>query len=69
MVKEDFLEFIGMVIELFLNVMFCVKFDNDYEIFVYMVGKMCKYCIWVLAGDCVNVEMMFYDLIKGCIIF
>lgn len=69
MVKEELLEFFGEVMELFLNVIFCVKFENDYEIIVYIVGKMCKNCICVLVGDKVLVEMMFYDLIKGCIIY
>lgn len=69
MVKEEVLEFLGVVIELLLNVMFCVKLENDYEIIVYMVGCMCKNCICVLVGDKVFVEMIFYDLMKGWIIY
>lgn len=67
MVKEELFEFFGVVKEFLLNVMFWVELENGYEIIVYMVGKMCKNCICVFVGDKVQVEMIFYDLIKGWI--
>lgn len=67
--KEEFIEFEGVVIEMFFNIMFCVCLENGYEVIVYIFGKMCKYYICILIGDSVKVEMIFYDLFKGCIIY
>lgn len=69
MVKEDLIEFSGMVTELLPNAMFRVKLDNDHEILAHTSGKMRKNRIRVLAGDKVTVEMTPYDLTKGRIIF
>lgn len=49
--------------------MFCVEFENGYVVIVYIFGKMCKNYICILIGDKVIVEMIFYDLFKGCIVF
>lgn len=59
----------GVVIELFFNVMFWVCLDNGCEVLIYILGKIrCNY-IRILLGDWVKVELIFYDLIKGCIIY
>ena len=69
MVKEESLEFTGVVLELLPNAMFKVKLENDHEILAHSSGKMRKNRIRVLAGDKVTVEMTPYDLTKGRIIF
>lgn len=69
MVKEELIQFEGLVIEIFFDVCYCVQFDVGYEIVVYIVGKMKKNCIKILVGDCVMVEMFFYDFEKGWLIF
>ena len=69
MVKEDVLEFNGVVTELLPNAMFRVKLENDHEILAHTAGKMRKHRIRVLAGDKVTVEMTPYDLTKGRITF
>ena len=69
MVKEDLLEFEGVVSEILPNAMFRVKLDNGHEVLTHTSGKMRKNRIRVLAGDKVNVEMTPYDLSKGRITF
>jgi translation initiation factor IF-1 len=69
MMKEELLEYSGVVTELLPNAMFRVKLDNDHEILAHTAGKMRKHRIRVLAGDRVNVEMTPYDLSKGRITF
>ena len=69
MVKEDVLEYEGVVLEILPNAMFKVKLDNDHEILAHTAGRMRKHRIRILAGDKVTVEMSTYDLTKGRIIF
>ena len=69
MVKEESLEFTGIVQELLPNAMFKVKLENDHEGLAHSSGKMRKNRIRVLAGDKVTVEMTPYDLTKGRITF
>ena len=69
MVKEDLIEFQGVVKELLPNAMFKVQLENNHEILAHSSGKMRKNRIRVLAGDKVTVEMTPYDLTKGRIIF
>ena len=69
MVKEESLEFTGVVLELLPNAMFRVTLENDHQILAHTSGKMRKNRIRVLAGDKVNVEMTPYDLTKGRITF
>ena len=69
MVKEELMEFNGIVKELLPNAMFRVLLDNDHEIIAHTAGKMRKFRIRVLAGDRVTVEMTPYDLTKGRITF
>lgn len=58
-----------MILEILLNIMFCVELENGYIVIVYILGKMCKNYICILIGDKVIVEMILYDLSKVCIIF
>ena len=69
MVKEESLEFTGVVLELLPNAMFKVKLENDHEVLAHTSGKLRKNRIRVLAGDEVTVEMTPYDLTKGRITF
>ena len=65
MVKQETLEFNGVVTELLPNAMFRVRLENNHEILAHTAGKLRKNRIRVLAGDKVKVEMTPYDLTKG----
>ena len=69
MVKEESLEFTGVVLELLPNAMFKVKLENDHEVLAHTSGKIRKNRIRVLVGDKVDVEMTPYDLTKGRIVY
>ena len=69
MVKEEALEFTGVVLELLPNAMFKVKLENDHEVLAHTSGKLRKNRIRVLVGDKVDVQMTPYDLTKGRITF
>ena len=69
MVKEDVLEFEGVVDEILPNAMFKVTLENNHEILAHTAGRMRKHRIRVLAGDKVTVEMTPYDLTKGRITY
>ena len=69
MVKEDVLEFEGVVDEILQNAMFRVTLENNHEILAHTAGRMRKHRIRVLAGDKVTVEMTPYDLTKGRITY
>ena len=69
MVKEESLEFTGVVLELLPNAMFKVKLENDHEVLAHTSGKLRKTRIRVLVGDKVDVEMTPYDLTKGRIVY
>jgi len=69
MVKEETLEFTGIVLELLPNAMFKVKLDNNHEVLAHTSGKLRKNRIRVLVGDKVDVVMTPYDLTKGRIVY
>ena len=69
MVKEESLEFTGVVLELLPNAMFKVKLENDHEVLAHTSGKLRKNRIRVLVDDKVDVEMTPYDLTKGRIVY
>jgi translation initiation factor IF-1 len=69
MVKEESMEFTGVVLELLPNAMFKVKLENDHEVLAYTSGKLRKNRIRVLMGDKVDVVMTPYDLTKGRIVY
>ena len=69
MVKEESMEFTGVVLELLPNAMFKVKLDNNHEVLAHTSGKLRKNRIRVLVGDKVDVEMTQYDLTKGRIVY
>ena len=69
MVKEESMEFTGVVLELLPNAMFKVKLENDHEVLAHTSGKLRKNRIRVLVGGKVDVEMTQYDLTKGRIVY
>ncbi len=69
MVKEELLEFPGVVTELLPNATFRVKLDNEHEIIAQTAGRMRRKRVAVLAGDRVLVEMKSYDIGKGRITY
>ena len=67
--KEELIEFDGIVNELLPNATFRVTLDNGHNVLAHTSGKMRKNRIRVLVGDRVKVEMTPYDLTKGRISF
>jgi translation initiation factor IF-1 len=68
-VKEEFIEFEGVISEVLPDGNYRVKLDNGHEALAYMSGRMKKNRIRVLAGDRVRLEMTPYDLSRGRINF
>jgi translation initiation factor IF-1 len=67
--KQETLEFEGIVNDVLPSAMFRVGLDNGHELLATVAGKMRKYRIRILAGDKVTVEVSPYDLARGRIIF
>ena len=67
--KQETLEFEGVVNDVLPSAMFRVGLDNGHELLATVAGKMRKYRIRILAGDKVTVEVSPYDLGRGRIIF
>lgn len=63
--KEELIEFDGVVDEVLPNTIFRVTLDNGRNVTAYASGKMRKHRIRILAGDRVTVEISPYDLTKG----
>ena len=67
--KEDGIQLDGIVEEAFPNAMFKIKLvDNDAEVLASICGKIRKFCIRILPGDRVLVELSPYDLKRGRIL-
>jgi len=49
--------------------MFRVELGSGHVVTAHVSGKMRKYCIRILTGDKVKVEMTPYDLSKGRIVY
>ena len=67
--KQETLEFEGVVNDVLPSAMFRVGLDNGHELLATVADKMRKYRIRILAGDKVTVEVSPYDLARGRIIF
>ena len=67
--KQETLEFEGVVNDVLPSAMVRVGLDNGHELLATVAGKMRKYRIRILAGDKVTVEVSPYDLGRGRIIF
>jgi translation initiation factor IF-1 len=68
-VKDDKLEFDGVVQEALPNAMFRVKCDNGLAVLATISGRMRKNWIRILPGDHVKVEVSPYDPSRGRIIY
>jgi len=68
-VKEELLEFEGLVTELLPDARYRVLLDNGHVLVAYTAGRMKKNRIKTLAGDRVTVEVSPYDLERGRLIF
>ena len=67
--KEEGIQLEGIVEEAFPNAMFKIKLvDNDAEVLASICGKIRKFCIRILPGDRVLVELSPYDLKRGRIL-
>ena len=51
MVKEESLEFTGVVLELLPNAMFKVKLENDHEVLAHTSGKLRKNSCLLYTSD------------------
>lgn len=67
--KEDAIEFEGVVSDVLPSAMFRVDLENGHSLLATMAGKMRKFRIRILAGDRVTVEVSPYDLSRGRITF
>ena len=67
--KEDAIEFEGVVSDVLPSAMFRVDLENGHSLLATMAGKMRKFRIRILAGDKVTVEVSPYDLRRGRITF
>ena len=69
MVKEQTLEYDGIVTELLKNAMFKIRLDNGHEVTAVTAGKLRKNRIRILQNDRVKVSVTPYDLTKGRVTF
>jgi translation initiation factor IF-1 len=67
--KEDAIEFEGVVSDVLPSAMFRVDLENGHSLLATMAGKMRKFRIRILAGDKVTVEVSPYELSRGRITF
>lgn len=67
--KEEGIQLEGIVEEAFPNAMFKIRLvDNSAEVLASICGKIRKFCIRILPGDKVIVELSPYDLTRGRIL-
>ena len=69
MVKEQTLEYDGIVTELLKNAMFKIRLDNGHVVTAVTAGKLRKNRIRILQNDRVKVSVTPYDLTKGRVTF
>jgi translation initiation factor IF-1 len=69
MAKQESIEVEGAVTEILPNATFRVKLENGHDVLATIAGKMRRFRIRVLAGDCVRLEVSPYDLSRGRITF
>ena len=67
--KDDAIEFEGIVSDVLPSAMFRVGLENGHSLLATVAGKMRKFRIRILAGDKVTVEVSPYDLTRGRITF
>lgn len=67
--SKEYIEMIGVVVELLPSLSFRVKLENGQEILGYLAGRMRMNRIKLLPGDKVKVQITPYDLTKGRITY
>jgi len=67
--KEELLQFEGLVTEISPDARYRVQLDAGPSVVAYTAGKMKRNRIKTLAGDRVTIEMSPYDLEKGRLVF
>ena len=63
--KDDVIEFEGVVVEAMPNATFKVKLPNEHIVTAHISGKLRMNYIKILPGDKVTVEVSIYDPSKG----
>ncbi len=66
---EETTIFEGKIVDALSNNMFRVQLENGHTLLAYLSGKMRRHSIRVLLGDKVRVEMTWYDLMRGRIVY
>ena len=69
LVKDDVIEFEGVVTDVLPNTVFKVQLSNGHTVTAHISGKMRMNYIRILPGDKVTIELSPYDLDKGRIIW
>jgi len=69
LVKDDVIEFEGVVTDVLPNTVFKVQLSNGHTVTAHISGKMRMNYIRILPGDKVTVEVSIYDLTQGRITF
>ena len=69
LVKDDVIEFEGVVTDVLPNTVFKVQLSNGHTVTAHISGKMRLNYIRILPGDKVTVEVSIYDLTQGRITF
>ncbi len=67
--SKEYIEMIGVVVELLPSLFFRVKLENGQGILCYFAGRMRMTSIKLLPGDKVKVQITPYDLTKGRITY
>jgi translation initiation factor IF-1 len=67
--KESKIKVEGTVVDVLPGTQFTVELDNGHRVLAYPSGKIRKYYIRLLLGDCVRMEISPYDLSRGRITF
>ena len=63
--KEDVIEFEGVVVEALPNTNFKVELENGHQVLAHISGKLRMNYIKILPGDKVKLELSPYDLNRG----
>ncbi len=69
MAEEELIEMRGVVDEVLPDARFRVTLENGHQLTAYTAGRMRRFCIRILQGDKVSLELSPYDLSKGRINF
>ena len=65
MSKEDYIEFMGKIVENMPNALFKVELENGSIVLCHLSGRIKQNKIRMALGDKVTVQMTPYDLQKG----